>query len=117
MKLLVAALWVVGMAPSGTIADPAIAPVAEATELAPGRYRATISPSLNAGMARRIEKALGRRQDLESVSASVKESTLHFTVKSAVKVGDLQLAVERAFPGAVLSTPILANSLNSAPGI
>ncbi len=94
-------------------------PISEGIWVSPGRYTATIAPSLNMEMAGRLKKALEAMAGLEDVEASSTDSTVHFTVKEGVKVRvlDLQAVVAKTHAGAVMTTPVLANSLTPKPGL
>jgi len=93
--------------------------IAASTVLMPGRYTVTIAPSFNGGMAGRLEKAVGNIGGVKSVTAEATDSSIHFTVKRGanVTISDIQKAVANAFPGAVMTTPILEHSLTANPGL
>lgn len=93
--------------------------IAASSVLSPGRYMATIAPSFNGDMAGRFEKAVGKFPGVESVTSSVGDSTIHFTVKkgATVRIADIQKAVAKGYTGAVMTTPILEHSLTANPGL
>ena len=93
--------------------------IAASTVISPGRYSATISPSINSGMSDLLAKTVGKVQGIKSVSTNVDASTVHFTVTkgSHVLVSDIEKAVAKADDGAVVSTPILEHSMSPNPGL
>src|SRR5947207_1358235 len=80
---------------------------AEAASLLPGRYSATLSPSIDSRTADQVEAELSRIVGLESVRVQSTDSSVRFVVrpKPQVDSNDLTDAAQRAAPGTVLSTP------------
>ena len=93
--------------------------IAASALISPGRYTASISPSINSSMATRLEKAIGKIKGVRGVQARAEDSSIHFAVKNGgnVRMADIQKAVADADSGAVMSTPILEHSLTANPGL
>jgi hypothetical protein len=93
--------------------------IAASALISPGRYTASISPSINSSMAGRLEKAIGKIKGVSRVQARAEDSSIHFAVKngSHVRMADIQKAVAGADSGAVMSMPILEHSLTANPGL
>jgi hypothetical protein len=93
--------------------------IAASALISPGRYTASISPSINSSMATRLEKAIGKIKGVSGVQARAEDSSIHFAVKNGgnVHMADIQKAVGDADSGAVMSTPILEHSLTANPGL
>jgi hypothetical protein len=84
----------------------------------PGRYVSSILPAINKEMSDRVQDSVGKVPGLEKVDGKHGDSTLHFTVKdgSKVAVTDIQKAVAKVDPDAVMSEPVLEKSMNLHPG-
>lgn len=93
--------------------------IGAATELAPGDYTAIIAPNINDDMAKRVEEVMKPMRGVKDAKVKTLDSSLHFTITKGahVKVADLQKAIAKSYTGAVLSTPILENSLSANPGL
>jgi len=93
--------------------------IAASALISPGRYTASISPSINSSMAARLEKAIGKIKGVSKVQARAEDSSIHFAVKNGgrVRMADIQKAVTDADTGAVMSMPILEHSLTANPGL
>src|SRR5581483_1812767 len=83
--------------------------VMEAATLSSGNYMTTISPSIKASQATKVQDQLASLKALQSATVDPNTSTVHFSVKDgqSITVADLQTAVQNAEPGASLSTPIV----------
>jgi len=95
------------------------ATIAASALISPGRYTASISPSMNSSMASRLEKSIGKIKGVSGVQARAEDSSIHFSVKNGgnVRMADIQKAVADADSGAVMSMPILEHSLTANPGL
>jgi hypothetical protein len=93
--------------------------IAASAPISPGRYTASISPSINSSMAARLEKVIGKIKGVSGVQARADDSSIHFAVKNGgnVRTADIQKAVADADSGAVMSMPILEHSLTTNPGL
>jgi hypothetical protein len=91
----------------------------EAPAIQPGDYMASIMPGLNKDMADRVSGAIAGIPGVEKVSASAGESSVHFTIKDHAKVHvtEIQSALAKVNPDAVMTEPILAHSLQPSPGL
>jgi copper chaperone CopZ len=89
------------------------------TFMSPGRYVATVMPSINGDMGKRLEASISKVPGVNEVKADALDSTIRFTVKEGGKVraDQVQKAVAKASANAVMNTPILDKSLSSAPGL
>ncbi len=110
---LLAALSVFSASSIYSAADPT------PTLLTPGTYVASVMPGFNHDMAARIEKGLGQIPGLDSVSTKTDDSSVRFTVKEKNKVNlvDIQKSLDLIDKGAVMTTPVLAHTLSSNPGL
>jgi len=88
-------------------------------EVTPGQYSISVMPTFNTEMGDRLQKGMDAVPGVDDVSAHTDDSTLRFTVKegSRVKVAQLQKAVGDISAGAVVSTPLLKNTMNTNPGL
>jgi len=104
-------------APVGT--DINAGTISGGSVLSPGRYVSTVAPQLNSDMAGQLKKAIGKLPGIESADASATDSTVRFTVKknSKIQIVDLQKLVAKIDSGAVMSSPILENSMTPRPGV
>jgi hypothetical protein len=87
--------------------------------LSPGRYTATVAPSLDSAMTEQIEKGLKSIPGIKEATAHSDDSSIHFTVQKGarVRIADLQKMIAQADHAAVMTTPILENSLSPRPGL
>ena len=87
--------------------------------VSPGRYSASVLPSFNNDMGRRLEKALSAVPGIADVEAHAGDASIRFTVKDGanVRLSDLQKAAIKADTGVVLSSPVLAHSMAANPGL
>jgi len=92
---------------------------ADAPSLTPGRYMASIMPSINEQTGSRLEEAVGKIAGVEKVKADHGDSSLHFTIKNDAKVPvtRIQKIVAKTDSDAVMSEPVLEGSLNPHPGL
>jgi len=77
------------------------------TGLLPGKYVATITPSINDDQADKIRKELRQIDGLRSVNVKSYNSSVHFTVKRGTHVDALQVknGVKEAVPDSTMSDP------------
>jgi len=103
----------------GTSTSTNTTTIAASALISPGRYMASISPSINSSMAGRLEKAIGKIKGLSGAQATSEDSSIHFTLRngSRVRMADIQKTVADADSGAVMSMPILEHSLTANPGL
>lgn len=80
---------------------------AAGTQLSAGKYMCTLSPSVSEQQADKIEKQLGKIQEIRSIDVKPKDSTLHFTVKdkATVDLARINDAVEAAAAGTSVGEP------------
>lgn len=73
-----------------------------------GTYKATISPPINATLAKGIEQQLNQIEEIKSVDVSAKDSAVRYTVKpnAEVNVSRLKAAVKVAAPNYTMSDPV-----------
>jgi hypothetical protein len=80
---------------------------AAGTQLSAGKYMSILSPSVDEKQADKIEKQLGKIQEIGSIDVKPKDSTLHFTVKdnAQLELARVTNAVKVAVPGTAVGEP------------
>jgi len=117
LGIVLAALFLGGWRMALQAIDPA--PVPDSQSIAAGRYMITIAPGINKDMASRLQKAVSNVNGVEDVETKTLDGTIHFKVKEGAEVrpSEIQKAVVKVDPKAVMTTPILENSLTANPGL
>jgi hypothetical protein len=116
--------WLVLVVPAAVAivvaeSTPDLSTIEASTTISPGTYTAAIAPSVNHDMANRMAKEVAAVPGVSGARVRSDDSTLHFTLKgeAAVHVADIQKAVTRADPEAVMTLPVLEHSMAANPGL
>ena len=87
--------------------------------ISPGRYSCSISQNFNSGMANQLVKSIKTVPGLSKVEARTEDSSIHFTVdhNARVQLSDIQKRVTKVDSRAVVTRPILEDSMTTTPGL
>jgi hypothetical protein len=101
------------------ILAPAWAETPYPKPVSPGSYTVSVMPPIDSDMATRIDKSFRKIKGVEAVKTNGEASSIHFTVKKGAHVEQAQLerALKSVDADAVLTTPVLENSLKVTPGL